>query len=201
MPVWAPGSYLIREFERHVQDFTASDVQGASLRWQKTNKNTWRIETGGARELRVTYQVYANELSVRTNDLNDRHAHWNNVALLMYPEGQLNAPSTLRVVPFGDWQVATGLPAVPGQMNTFRAENFDVLYDSPVEVSNFKTISFEVRNVPHRIVIDGEGNYDLERIRRDVQENRRDASRDDGRHPLSRLHLHPALAHEGRRRP
>jgi predicted metalloprotease with PDZ domain len=172
MPVWAPGSYLIREFERHVQDFAAMDAGGggaAALPWQKINKNTWRIQTNGARELRITYQVYANELSVRTNDLNDRHAYWNNVALLMYPEGELSAPSTLRVVPFGDWKVATGLPAVPGQPNTFRAENFDVLYDSPVEVGSFKTISFEVRNVPHRIVIDGEGNYDTERIRRDVQ--------------------------------
>lgn len=169
MPVWAPGSYLIREFERHVQDFAATDTGGRALRWQKTDKNTWRVETGGAQEVRVNYQVYANELSVRTNDLNDRHGHWNNVALLMYPEGQLKAPSTLRVIPFGDWQVATGLPAVPGQANTFRAENFDVLYDSPVEVSRFKTIAFEVRNVPHRIVIDGEGNYDTERIERDVK--------------------------------
>lgn len=169
MPVWAPGSYLIREFERHVQDFAASDVQGKALGWQKTDKNTWRIETGGAKELRVSYQVYANELSVRTNDLNDRHAHWGNVALLMYPEGHLDKPSTLRVVPFGDWKVATGLPAVPGQPNTFRAENFDVLYDSPIEVGRFKTIAFEVRNVPHRIVIDGEGSYEIERIRRDTQ--------------------------------
>jgi predicted metalloprotease with PDZ domain len=169
MPVWAPGSYLIREFERHVQDFAAHDAQGGALPWQKTNKNTWRVETGGLKELRVTYQVYANELSVRTNDLNDRHAHWNNVALLMYPEGRLSAPATLRVVPFGDWKVATGLPAVPGQSNTFRAENFDELYDSPVEVGLFKTVSFEVRGVPHRIVIDGEGNYDTERMRRDVQ--------------------------------
>ncbi|MDT4897569.1 MAG: hypothetical protein QOH25_2646 [Acidobacteriota bacterium] len=169
MPVWSPGSYLIREFERHVQDFAASDAQGGALRWQKTNKNTWRVETGGAKELRVTYQVYANELSVRTNDLNDRHAYWNNVAVLMYPEGRLSAPATLRVVPFGDWKVATGLPAVPGQLNTFRAENFDELYDSPVEVGLFKTVSFEVQGVPHRIVIDGEGNYDTERMRRDVQ--------------------------------
>ena len=169
MPVWSPGSYLIREFERYVQDFAASDAQGRILRWQKTNKNTWRVETNGAKELRVTYQVYANDLSVRTNDLNDRHANWNNVALLMYPEGQLEKPSTLRVVPFADWQVATGLPAVPGQVNTFRAENFDVLYDSPVEAGRFKTVSFEVRGVPHRIVMDGEGNYDLERLRGDVK--------------------------------
>jgi predicted metalloprotease with PDZ domain len=170
MPVWAPGSYLIREFERHVQDFQANEGGGArALAWQKTNKNTWRIETGGARELRVTYSVYANELSVRTNHLDDRHANWNNVALLMHPEGQLNAPSTLRIVPFADWQVATGLTAVVGQPNTFSAENFDALYDSIVEVGKFKTASFEVRGIPHRIVVDGEGNYDLERMRRDFQ--------------------------------
>jgi predicted metalloprotease with PDZ domain len=170
MPVWSPGSYLIREFGRHVQDFSVRAAEGGrELRWQKTDKNTWRVETGGATSLSVTYQVYANDLSVRTNDLNDRHANWNNVALLMYPEGHLGAPSTLRVVPFEDWKVATGLPAVPGQANTFRAENFDVLYDSPVEVGRFKTVSFEVRNVPHRIVMDGEGNYDLERLRRDVK--------------------------------
>jgi predicted metalloprotease with PDZ domain len=169
MPVWTPGSYLIREFERHVQDFAASDAGGHALSWQKVNKDTWRIETGEARDLRVVYRVYANDLSVRTNDLDDRHGYFNNAAVLMYPEGQLKAASTLRVVPFSDWKVATGLPLVPNQPNTFRAENFDVLYDSPVEVSNFKTISFEVKGVPHRIVIDGEGNYDVERIRRDVQ--------------------------------
>jgi len=58
---------------------------------------------------------------------------------------------------------------VLGQKNTFRAENFDVLYDSPFEVSNFKTLIFNVKGIPHRIVIDGEGNYDPERMRRDVQ--------------------------------
>ncbi|PYS47619.1 MAG: peptidase M61 [Acidobacteria bacterium] len=170
MPVWTPGSYLIREFERNVQDFAAMDASGGrALLWQKTNKDTWRVETAGARDLRITYRVYANELTVRTNDLNDHHAFWNNAALLMYPDGYLKAPSTLTVVPFNDWRVATGLPPVEGRPNTFRAENFDILYDSPFEVSRFKVVSFEVRGVPHRIVIDGEGNYDLERMRRDVQ--------------------------------
>lgn len=170
MPVWTPGSYLVREYARHVQDFAASDAGGKSLAWRKVNKNTWRVETAGAaREVRATYSVYANELSVRTNDLHDRHAFWNNAATLMYVDGQLSAPSTVRVVPFGDWKIATGLPPVSGQRNTFRAENFDVLYDSPFLLGDFKTISFEVRNVPHRIIIDGEGNYDAERMRRDVQ--------------------------------
>jgi predicted metalloprotease with PDZ domain len=169
MPVWTPGSYLIREFERHVQDFVATSVAGQPLTWNKINKNTWRVAALGAREWRASYRVYANELSVRTNELNSDHAFWNNAALLMYPEGFLHAPSTLQVVAPQHWKVATGLPTVSGHKNSFRAENFDVLYDSPVEVSNFKTLSFEVKGVPHRIVIDGEGNYDPERMRADVK--------------------------------
>src|ERR1700752_1651020 len=169
MPVWTPGSYLVREFARHVQDFTAANAAGQPLKWEKTNKDTWRVVTNGAREWHATYRVYANELSVRTSELNSSHAFWNNANLLMYLEGFLKSPSTVRVLAPDVWKVATGLPAVPGLKNTFRAENFDVLYDSPFEASNFKTLVFNVKGVPHRIVIDGEGNYDPERMRRDVQ--------------------------------
>jgi predicted metalloprotease with PDZ domain len=169
MPVWQPGSYLIREFERHVQDFNVSDAQGHALAWEKINKNSWRINSAGASEWRATYRVYANELSVRTSELNSDHAFWNNTNLLMYLDDHLKYPAILKVNPPAGWQVATGLPPVADQPNTFHAENFDVLYDSPVEVSNFKVLSFAVKGVPHRIVIDGEGNYDPERMRADVQ--------------------------------
>jgi predicted metalloprotease with PDZ domain len=169
MPVWTPGSYLVREFERHVEDFNALDGGGQTLKWEKINKNTWRVMTNGAREWHATYRVYANELSVRTSELNSNHAFWNNANLLMYPEGFLKSPATIRVVAPDVWKVATGLPGVAGQRNTFRAENFDILYDSPFEASNFKSILFNVKGVPHRIVIDGDGNYDPDRMRRDVQ--------------------------------
>jgi len=169
LPVWTPGSYLIREYARNVQDFAAIDASGRPLLWEKVNKNSWRVITNGSREWQATYSVYANELSVRTNEVNSDHAFWNNAALLMYLQGFLNAPSTLHILAPQPWKVATGLPAVAGPKNIFRAENFDILYDSPVEVSNFKTLAFEVKGVPHRIVIDGEGNNDPEKMRRDVQ--------------------------------
>lgn len=169
MPVWTPGSYLIREYARHVQDFAAKDPSGNALAWEKTNKNTWRITTKGAPEFVVTYRVYANELTVRTSELNDEHAFFNNAATLMFPKDNLNAPSTLRVVPYGNWKIATGLPKVEGQTNTFRAENFDILYDSPFEVGDFKEVSFEVQGKPHRMVFEGEGNYDLQKTSRDVK--------------------------------
>ena len=169
MPVWTPGSYLIREFERHVQNFSAVDASGHALPWEKINKNSWRIKTNNARDIRVTYLVYANELTVRTNELNSDHAFWNNAALLMYLERSLTHPVKIHVNPEPGWKVATGLPAVPGEKNTFRAENFDILYDSPFEVSNFKQIDFLVRGVPHRIVIDGEGNYDPALMKAEVR--------------------------------
>ncbi len=169
MPVWTPGSYLIRDYPRNVQDFAATDRTGVSLEWEKINKNSWKVKTNALREWRVTYRVYANEFSVRTNELNSDHAFWNNTALLMYLKGFIDDSPTLRILPPPSWKVATAIPSVPGEANTFRAENFDVLYDSPVEVGNFVTLSFEVKGVAHRIVIDGAGNYDAERMRQEVQ--------------------------------
>lgn len=167
MPVWTPGSYLIREYARHVQDFNAEDKQGKPLPWRKINKNTWQVDTAGLKEFFVRYKVYANELTVRTNELNSEHAFWNNSALLLHPKGFLNTPVKLKVIPYGNWKVATALPSVQGEINTFYAENFDILYDSPFEVSDFKEISFEVRGVLHRWVVTGEGNYDLKKIAKD----------------------------------
>lgn len=168
MPVWTPGSYLVREFARHVQDFAVKDGAGADLAWQKINKNTWQVDSKGVKELVATYRVYANELTVRTNELNDEHAFWNNSALLMFPKDQLKAPSTVTVEPFKDWKIATGLPKTEGKTNTFRAENYDILYDSPFEVGNFTEVSFTVQGKPHRYVIEGEGNYDPKKLADDT---------------------------------
>lgn len=167
MPVWTPGSYLIREYARHVQSFSVKNTAGADLGWRKVNKNTWAVDSKGTGQFVVKYKVYSNELTVRTNELNDEHAFWNNTATLMYVKDQLKTPSTVTVNPYGNWKIATGLPKVAGQTNTFRAENFDILYDAPFEVSNFNEISFDVQGKPHRIVFTGEGNYDMKRCAAD----------------------------------
>ena len=169
MPVWTPGSYLVREYARHVESFTAKDLNGTPLAWQKRNKNTWGVSPlPGSKEFVVSYNVYANELTVRTNELNADHAFFTPAALLMFPKDQLKAASTLKVNPYKDWRIATGLPKVEGQTNIFRAENFDILYDSPFEVGNFHDIYFTVEGKQHRFVIEGEGNYDLNKIAQDT---------------------------------
>jgi predicted metalloprotease with PDZ domain len=168
MPVWTPGSYLVREYARHVQDLEVKDGAGTTLTWSKTNKNTWTVDTKGSKEIVANYKVYANELTVRTNELNDEHAFWNNGALLLFIKDQLKAPSTVKVVPAKNWRVATGLPAVAGAENTFRAPDYDILYDSPFEVSDFHEVKFDVHGKQHRFVISGEGNYDLDRLAKDT---------------------------------
>lgn len=168
MPVWTPGSYLVREYARHVQDFTAKDAGGADLGWRKINKNTWQVDSKGVKTIVATYKVYSNELTVRTNELNDEHAFFNNGATLMFPKGQLAAPSVVTIEPYKDWKVATGLPKVADKANTFRAANFDILYDSPFEVGNFIEVPFTVLGKPHRYVINGEGNYDIKRLVEDT---------------------------------
>ncbi len=166
MPVWTPGSYLVREYARHVQNFAATDSNGNPIAWQKSSKNTWTIETKGLKEIKFSYKVYANELTVRTNELNDNHAFFTPAALLMHPKGQISAPSKVKINPYKDWKIATGLPKSGD--DTFVAENFDVLYDSPFEIGNFREISFEVQGKPHRFVINGEGNYDIDKIAKDT---------------------------------
>lgn len=168
LPVWTPGSYLVREYSRHVQNFSAKDAAGNDLAWTKTSKNTWQVEPKGAKEFTAKYQVYSNELTVRTNEVNDEHAFWNNTATLFFVKGHLDIPSTVKVNPYGNWRVATGLQAVAGQANTFRASNYDILYDSPFEVSDFKEFKFDVLGKAHRFVITGEGNYDLLKLARDT---------------------------------
>jgi predicted metalloprotease with PDZ domain len=87
----------------------------------------------------------------------------------MFPKDQLRAPSTVTVNPYiAKWKIATGLPKVADQANTFRAANYDILYDSPFEVSDFKEVDFTVEGKPHRIVFSGDGNYDMQKTAADV---------------------------------
>src|SRR5580693_3431748 len=67
LPVWTPGSYLIREYSRNIEAVSASDAADRPLPFSKTRKNRWRVETAGANEIRFSYHVYCREMSVRTN--------------------------------------------------------------------------------------------------------------------------------------
>lgn len=175
-PVWTPGSYLVREFERNVQDFAATSG-GRAARWEKTDKSTWRVWLApNARDLEATYRVYANELTVRTSHLDDSHAYFNGANLFFYVDGAKDVPVRLTLVVPSEWKVATGLERAEGptpsgatSAYTFTAPDYDRLVDSPVEAGPNQILTFEALGKPHEIAIWGHGNEDPERMTADVK--------------------------------
>ena len=105
-PVWSPGSYLIREYEANVEDFTATDSRGHSLKFDKTDKATWKIFLNNAREVRVNYRVYAGDLSVRGAYADGDVVFANMPALLFYPDGQLDQQVRLRLKLPRGWKLS-----------------------------------------------------------------------------------------------
>ncbi|MBD1910991.1 MULTISPECIES: M61 family metallopeptidase [unclassified Leptolyngbya] len=169
MPVWTPGSYLVREYARHVQDFAAT-AQQKPLPWSKVSKNHWRIDTNGTDEITISYRLFANELTVRTNHLDGTHGYFNGAATFFYIPNHEKTPLRLTLVPpHATWKIATTLPPVPGQPNTFEAPDFDTLVDCPVEIGEHTTYSFDVLGKPHQFVVWGQNNLDSEALLRDTR--------------------------------
>ncbi|HEY9771554.1 MAG TPA: M61 family metallopeptidase [Coleofasciculaceae cyanobacterium] len=165
MPVWTPGSYLIREYARYLQDFSAQDNNGENLSSKKLGKNYWQVTTAGASKIKVSYRIYANDLTVRTNHLDTTHGYFNGAALFFFIPGLEQQPIKVEVIPpESDWHVTTALPKVQGEANTFLASDFDTLVDTPVEVGTQQVYDFEVLGKPHALAVWSKGNANPEQI-------------------------------------
>jgi len=164
MPVWTPGSYLVREYARHLQDFTARSGE-QELTSCKLGKNHWQVARSNSTEIQVSYRIYANELTVRTNHLDATHGYFNGAALFFFIPGLEQEPIKLKIVPpQSDWQVATSLPKIEGSEHTFLAQDFDTLVDSPVEIGTHQVYDFEVLGKPHSLAIWSQGNSNPQQI-------------------------------------
>jgi predicted metalloprotease with PDZ domain len=179
MPVWTPGSYLVREYERNVEAVTATGADGRSLRVDKSDKNRWRIAAGGAASVTVKYRVYAREMSVRTNWVEAGFALINGAPTFMTLAGSGPRPHEVTIDLPPAWKRAlSGMPEIPGGGHRFRAPDFDTLVDSPIVLGNPAIYPFEVDGKKHYLVNEGEGGVfdgaraakDLEKI---VREHRR----------------------------
>ncbi|MEA5534317.1 M61 family metallopeptidase [Crocosphaera sp. XPORK-15E] len=160
LPVWTPGSYLVREYARHIQDFRAFSSQNKKkLLSQKVGKNHWEVETKENSDIIIKYRVFANELTVRTNHLDSTHGYFNGAALFYFIPGLEKQPITVEIIPpNSNWKVRTALPSIPGKFNQFEAQDFNTLVDSPFEIGIHETYEFEVLGKPHQYVIWGKGN-------------------------------------------
>ena len=169
MPVWTPGSYLIREFAKNVESFKATSSDGSLLKFNKVDKNTWRVNNSKKGAIKVNYRVYAFEISVRTSFVDESHAFLSPTGLFLHPAGGIKLPSTVTIIPHKSWsRISTGLDKVANKENTYSAPDFDILYDSPIEVGNQDIFEFSAAGVLHEVAMYGGGNYDKEVLKRDM---------------------------------
>ncbi|SNC63705.1 Predicted metalloprotease, contains C-terminal PDZ domain [Hymenobacter gelipurpurascens] len=185
MPVWAPGSYLVREFAKNVEGFQAS-AGSEKLRTEKVSKNTWRVYHAKGKDFKVNYRVYAFELSVRTSFIDAAHGYLNGSSVFMYPADAKQLASTLEVKPAQGWtQVSTSLKPAGGTF-TFTSSNYDELADSPIEIGNQKIYTFTAYGTPHTVAMFGDPKVDETRLTRDMQRVCEEAQRVVGQNPLDR---------------
>jgi predicted metalloprotease with PDZ domain len=153
MAVWTPGSYLIREYQRHVEALTAADPARAPLSVEKTRKNRWRVATNGAKTVWLRYRVYAHEMSVRTNWVDEELAMLNGaptfITLLESPSRRAHE---VRLVLPRTWAKSfSGLAPGIGA-NMYVAPDYDALVDSPILAGSPSVYEFTVRGSRHYLV-------------------------------------------------
>ena len=186
MPVWAPGSYLVREFAKNVEGFQARTAGGQALAVDKINKNTWRVRHPKQASFQVSYRVYAFELSVRTSFIDADHGYLNGSSVFMYPADNKMLGSTVTVQPAAGWAaVSTALrPAAGGAKFTYKAASYDELADSPMEIGNHKVLEFMANGTPHQVAMYGTYAGDDAKITADLKKVCEEAHRVVARNPL-----------------
>jgi predicted metalloprotease with PDZ domain len=165
VPVWTPGSYKVREFSNAFENISANNLEIKRL-----NKNTWRIFTDGQSQVSLSYDVYCFTVSVRQSYADEYYAFLHGVSVFGYLEGYENEQILLTIYPNDNWaNVEVSLPKIKSSKHSYRCSNYDLLGDSPIAIGNFDTIDYTCGDVIHKIVMIGEGNYDLNKVMEDFK--------------------------------
>lgn len=168
LPVWTPGAYEIQDFSRHIFDMTAT-LHDTPIELDHLAKNLWTFDMAHAGRVTIRYQVYAFELGVATSHLDASHAYWNGAQLFFLVDEYRNLPIDLTIAAPANWLVSTGLDRRADQPFTYRANNYDVLIDSPFEIGHQNVLQFEVDHKMHDIAMWGHGNENPDSFTADVK--------------------------------
>ena len=174
LPTWIPGSYLIREFSKHIESVRAYDEEGRLLEIQKFEKNKWRLFNTDHELITVEYDVYAYDLSVRGAYVDQTRLYVNPACACLGLEGQedkaveveLFLPDELK-----HFQLATGMASkslVKGRF-TLKAKNYAELIDAPFELAEQTRFSFEANGIPHEFVVSGKHAMNAARMQQDIE--------------------------------
>ncbi len=173
LPVWIPGSYLVREFARHLSDLRATQG-GEPIALQQLDKASWLASCSGRAELVVSALVYAFDTSVRAAFLDASRGFFNGTGLCLRVEGREDEPHRIQTgtLPRG-WQVATAMRAIKVDASgrgLYEAADYDELVDHPFELGTFWRGSFDAHGVPHQFIVAGAlPDFDGERLLADAR--------------------------------
>lgn len=175
LPAWIPGSYMIRDFARHIVSLSAS-CQGNAIEVEKTDKQTWRCAPCKG-ELKLRYRVYAYDLSVRSAYFDTTRAYFNGTSLCLKVHGQHHLPCALVIdkpaKAYRHWQVGTAMPAGKIDKHGFGrylAQDYDALIDHPFEIGDLAIAKFKAAGIPHRLIVSGKHRADLKRLVKDLKQ-------------------------------
>jgi predicted metalloprotease with PDZ domain len=139
LPVWTPGSYLVRNYARHVQWIRASS-DGAEVAVTPDGVSAWIVDGDGTSAVTVTLELYANEPTVRTNHVDDHHALLVPAATFPYLDGATDRPCEVTIPPVPDDHRVFSLLPPTAQAHTFRADDRDHLVDSAFEIGELPSV-------------------------------------------------------------
>ena len=170
LSVWTPGSYVVRDYARHVQSIEAAHPDGRPVPLEPDGGTAWRLPGDLDGQVEVTLELYANDLSVRTNHVDDHHALLIPAATFPYVEGGEDRPQEVHLpAQPAHHSVHSLLPAGTAP-DVYVADDRDHLIDSAFEVGDLPATDFEVAGVPHTFVWAGHGGApDLDRVTRDAE--------------------------------
>jgi predicted metalloprotease with PDZ domain len=171
LPVWIVGSYMVREFGRHLSGLQARQGE-RMVAVEPLDKTSWHLRCSGRTALTLSYRVYAFDTSVRGAFLDARRGFFNNTAMCLRVHGREAVPHRLTLAGLpGGWQVATAMAPAPGGGRwAFQASHYDELLDHPFELGSFWRGSFVAGGVPHELVVSGAlPGFDGERLLADTR--------------------------------
>ena len=171
MPVWTPGYYQILDYAKYVSDFKVTDENDKELKWEKSDKNIWKVTAGKSKQVHVIYDSKATIAFVANSLLDSEHGYIMPAGIFMYPQNHLSHPITLTIQNYPQWSsIATGLNPVNGSKNIFSAPDFDTFYDSPILLGNLEELpSFSIQNIPHHFIGYKLGDFDKKQFMIDLE--------------------------------
>lgn len=174
LPTWIPGSYLIREFSKHIESVKAYDEAGRQLQINKFEKNKWRLYNTDHELITVEYDVYAYDLSVRGAYVDQTRLYVNPACVCLGLQDQEESAIEVEVFlpeELKHFQIATGLELrslVKGRY-TLKANNYAQLIDAPFELADQTRFSFEANGIPHEFVVSGQHTMNAARMKQDLE--------------------------------